>query len=124
MGSVLPREPGEDAGGVIRPLPGWGRPRAAQSGLAKELQEGARGADCSSGPQEPRVTACVSHAAHGPGPCVQPREPHRLFQDVANLEAREADSGTGEVASDFLTLAEKNTQGAETKKRAELTAEN
>lgn len=52
------------------------------------------------------------------------REPHRLFQDVANLEAREADSGTGEVASDFLTLAGKNTQGVETKKLAELTAEN
>ena len=42
-------------------------PRAVQSRLVKELQEGAWGADRVSASQEPRVTARVSHAVRGPG---------------------------------------------------------
>lgn len=71
------------------PSLGRGGPRAAQPGLVKELQEGAWGADRISGSQKPRVT----RSARSQDRVRSRRKPHRQFQDLTNLEAREGRLG-------------------------------
>lgn len=111
--------------GVIRPLPGQGR---AQGSAARAGKGAAgRGLGC-----RPRLwfsgAAChslrVTRSARSRDRVRSRRKPHRQFQGLTNLEAREGRLRTAEAASDFLTHTGRNTQEAETKKLAELTAEN